>query len=62
MYFLLAGDIKAGLASVCALGAAPWPCIVHRYARYARLGVELAIDEVWPEKKYRAGEKAPAQR
>ena len=49
--FLLA---KAGLAlrSVCTLGAAPWPCIVHRYARYARLGVELAIDEVrgWPEK------------
>ena len=33
-----------------AIGAVPWPCIVHRYARYARLGVELAIDEVWPEK------------
>ena len=31
---------------------------------YARLGVELAIDrdEVWPEKKYRAGEKAPASK
>ena len=23
---------------------------MHRFARYARLGVELAIDEVWPEK------------
>ena len=41
----------SGLALVCArLRTGPWPCIVHRYARYARLGVELAIDEVWPEK------------
>ena len=41
-------------ASECALGAATWPCIVHRYARYARLGVALAIatrsGQVWPEK------------
>ena len=56
---------RAGLASVslCAFCAAPWPCIVHLYASYARLGKELAIDKFWPrEKRYGAGEKAPAQR
>ena len=51
MYFLLSGDKRACIG-MRAIGAAPQPCIVHRYARYARLGVhvELAIDEVWPEK------------
>ena len=51
-HVLFAGRRQAGLASVCAQQARLRSLVlcIGRYARYVRLGVELAIDEVWQEK------------
>ena len=59
MYFLLAGDISGPCIGMRAIGAAPWPCIVHRYARYARLGVAACDRRGLARKKYRAVVRRP---